>query len=86
MRVTMYKYAIEIFYSEDDEGYIALVPEIPGCSAFGENEEDALKEVKIALELWLETASKEGREIPEPSGKELLRKIVENSQYNRVLS
>jgi len=45
-----------------------------------------LKEVKISLELWLETASKEGREIPEPSGKELLRKIVENSQYNRVLS
>jgi predicted RNase H-like HicB family nuclease len=86
MRVKMYKYAIEIFYSEDDEGYIALAPEIPGCSAFGENEEEALKEVKIALELWLETARTEGREIPEPSGKELLRKIVESTQHNRVLS
>ena len=86
MRGKMYKYAIEIFYSEDDEGYIALAPEIPGCSAFGANEEEALKEVKIALELWLETARTEGREIPEPSGKELLRKIVENSQHNRVLS
>ena len=82
----MYKYAIEILYSEDDEGYIALAPEIPGCSAFGENEEEALKEVKIALELWLETARTEGREIPEPSGKELLRKIVESTQHNRVLS
>jgi len=82
----MYKYAIEIFYSEDDEGYIALAPEIPGCSAFGANEEEALKEVKIALELWLETARTEGREIPEPSGKELLRKIVESTQHNRVLS
>ena len=82
----MYKYAIEIFYSEDDEGYIALAPEIPGCSAFGANEEEALKEVKIALELWLETARTEGREIPEPSGKELLRKIVEKSQHKRVLS
>ena len=86
MRVKMYKYAIEIFYSEDDEGYIALAPEIPGCSAFGANEEEALKEVKIALELWLETARTEGREIPEPSGKELLRKIVESTQHNRVLS
>jgi len=37
----MYKYAIEIFYSEEDEGYIAVVPELPGCSAFGETEEGA---------------------------------------------
>ena len=51
----MYKYAIEIFYSEDDEGYIAVVPELPLCSAFGETEEIALQEVKIAIELWLET-------------------------------
>jgi len=58
----MYKYAIEIFYSEEDEGYIAVVPELPGCSAFGETEEDALKEVMTAMELWLETAGKEGRE------------------------
>ena len=38
----MYKYAIEIFYSEEDEGYIAVVPELSECSAFGETEEDAL--------------------------------------------
>ena len=82
----MYKYAIEIFFSEDDEGYVALVPEIPCCSAFGETEKQALQEVKIALELWMETARAEGREIPEPSGKELLRKIVESSQHNRVPS
>jgi len=50
------KYAIEIFYSEEDEGYVATVPELPGCSAFGESEEEALKEVKIAIALWLETA------------------------------
>jgi predicted RNase H-like HicB family nuclease len=68
---TMNKYAIEIFYSDEDEGYIAVVPELPGCSAFGETEEMALKEVKIAIELWLETAQKEGREIPQPQGKEL---------------
>jgi len=68
----MYKYSIEIFYSEEDKGYIAVVPELPGCSAFGATEEEALKEVKIAMELWLETARKEGRKIPESHGKELL--------------
>ena len=75
----MYKYAIEIFYSEEDEGYIAVVPELPGCSAFGETEEAALEEVKIAIELWLETAKKEGREIPQPHGKELLNTLYENA-------
>jgi predicted RNase H-like HicB family nuclease len=69
----MYRYAIEIFYSEEDEGYIAIVPELSGCSAFGNTEEVALREVKIAMNLWLETARKEGREIPEPHGKELLK-------------
>jgi len=73
----MHKYAIEIFYSEEDEGYIALVPELAGCSAFGETEGAALKEVMTAVELWLETAEKEGREIPRPAGKELLRAIVD---------
>jgi predicted RNase H-like HicB family nuclease len=73
----MYKYAIEIFYSEEDDGYIAVVPELPGCSAFGETEKEALKEVMDAMELWLETAKKEGRLIPKPAGKELLRAIVD---------
>ena len=62
----MYKYAIEIFYSEEDEGYIAVVPELPECSAFGETEEEALEEVKTAMNLWLETAKKERRKIPKP--------------------
>ncbi len=73
----MHRYAIEIFYSEEDEGYIAVVPELPECSAFGETEEEALKEIKIAIDIWLETAKKEGREIPKPTGKELLRTVVE---------
>ena len=73
----MYKYAIEIFYSEEDEGYIAIVPELPECSAFGETEEEALKEIKVAIDLWLETAKRDRREIPKPTGKELLRTAVE---------
>ena len=72
----MYKYAIEIFYSEEDEGYIAVVPELAGCSSFGGTEEAALREVMTAIDLWLETAKKEEREIPQPVGKELLRAIV----------
>ncbi len=75
----MYKYAIEIFYSDEDEGYIAVVPELPGCSAFGKTEEAALEEVKIAIELWLETAKEEGREIPQPQGKELLNTLYETT-------
>ncbi len=64
----MYRYKIEILYSEEDEGYIAVVPKLPRCSAFGETEEEALREVKAAMELWLETAKKEGRDIPLPQG------------------
>jgi predicted RNase H-like HicB family nuclease len=78
MHCQMYKYAIEIFYSEEDEGYIAVVPELPGCSAFGDSEKNALKEIMIAMELWLETAKSEYREIPQPKGKELLHAIIDN--------
>lgn len=61
------RYPIKIFYSEEDRGFLAVIPDLPGCSAFGETEEDAIKEVKIAQELWLKTAKKEGRKIPLPS-------------------
>jgi predicted RNase H-like HicB family nuclease len=64
----MNKYAIEIFFSEEDKGYIAIVPELSGCSAFGKTEEEALEEIKIAMELWLETAEKEGKKLPKPIG------------------
>ena len=75
----MSKYAIEIFYSEEDGGYIAVVPELPGCSAFGETEVDALEQVKHAMELWLKTAKTEGREIPKPQGKDLLNTFLKNN-------
>ena len=44
-----YKYTIEIFYSGEDEGYIAVAPELPGCSAFGKTEE-VLKEIRVAID------------------------------------
>ena len=75
----MSKYAIEIFYSKEDKGYIAVVPELPGCSAFGPTEEEALEEVKLAMDLWLKTAKAEGREIPKPQGKDLLNLFLKNN-------
>ena len=82
----MNKYAIEIFYSDEDEGYIAVVPELAGCSAFGETEEAVLREVKDAIELWIVTARKEGREIPRPAGREKLRTIVDKGIIYRSAS
>ncbi len=57
-------YAIGIFYSEEDEGFIAIVPELPGCSAFGDTEEWALRAAKIAMQLWLKTAKEICKDIP----------------------
>jgi predicted RNase H-like HicB family nuclease len=59
-------FPIDIFYSEEDEGFIAIIPELAGCSAFGKTEEIALKEAKMAMQLWLETAKEIGRAIPLP--------------------
>jgi len=53
------KYTVQIFYSEEDGGYIAIVPELSGCSAFGETREKALEEVKIAMQLWLKVAEED---------------------------
>ncbi len=60
------KYTITIFWSNEDEAYIAVVEELEGCSAFGETREEALLEIKIAMKLWLEVARKHGDEIPLP--------------------
>lgn len=62
----MLPYEIHIFYSEEDEGFIATVHELPGCSAFGKTAEEALEEIELAADLWLKAAKKEKREIPEP--------------------
>jgi len=61
------RYPVKLFYSEEDKGYIAIIPDLPGSSAFGETPEKALKEIKIVEKMWLEVASKEGMKIPTPS-------------------
>ena len=62
----MTDYHINIFYSEDDAGYIADIPDLEACSAFGNTPEEALKEVQVAKEVWIEAARAEGRPIPPP--------------------
>jgi predicted RNase H-like HicB family nuclease len=55
-----------VHYSEEDEEYIAVVPELRGCSASGETEQGAIKAVKEAASVWLETAKANDIEIPVP--------------------
>ena len=62
----MKDYHINIFYSEEDEGYIADIPDLKYCSAFGLTVEEAVREVLIAKATWLEAAASEGKSIPEP--------------------
>jgi predicted RNase H-like HicB family nuclease len=62
----MKAYHINIFYSEEDGGYVADIPDLKCCSAFGETEEEALREVLNARQAWLEVAKAEGKLVPVP--------------------
>jgi predicted RNase H-like HicB family nuclease len=62
----MSDYHINVFYSDEDSGYIADVPDLDACSAFGATPEAALAEVERAKEAWLTAAREAGRPIPEP--------------------
>jgi predicted RNase H-like HicB family nuclease len=62
----MKDYHVNIFYSEEDEGYIADIPDLEACSAFGETPVEALAQVEIAKSAWLEAARAEGKPVPVP--------------------
>lgn len=62
----MSDYHINIFYTEDDAGYIADIPDLNACSAFGTTPEEALAEVERAKRAWLVAARANGKPIPEP--------------------
>jgi len=62
----MFKYSINLVWSDEDEGYIATIPEFPGLSAFGNTESGAVKEAKIAAEGFIAIYKREGKPIPEP--------------------
>jgi len=62
----MKDYHINIFYSEEDGGYIADIPDLESCSAFGKTPDEALREVEIAKDAWLDVAKAENKPIPPP--------------------
>ncbi len=68
------KYSIEMIWSEEDGLYLSTVRELPGCLADGETPDEALKNIQIVMQEWLETAREEGREIPKPFTLEFLQK------------
>ena len=71
----MSDYHINIFYSEEDGGYIADIPDLEACSAFGETPEAALAEVERAKEAWLEAARKSGKSIPTPRYRPIIYQV-----------
>jgi predicted RNase H-like HicB family nuclease len=65
----MHKYEVIVYWSEEDQAYIAEVPELPGCMADGTTYEEALKNIQVTISEWIETARTVGREIPIPKGR-----------------
>ena len=63
------KYEIIIFWSEEDDAYVAEVPELPGCMADGSTYQEALANAEQVIEEWIETAKELGRAIPKPKGR-----------------
>jgi predicted RNase H-like HicB family nuclease len=67
----MNKYEIIIYWSEEDQAFVAEVPELPGCAAHGPTHEAALASAQEAMRLWLDTAREFGDPIPEPKRRRL---------------
>lgn len=66
-----HKYEVVVYWSADDEAFVAEVPELPGCAAHGSTPEEALREAQEAITLWLDTAREFGDPIPAPKGRRL---------------
>ena len=71
----MKDYHINIFYSEEDGGFIADIPDLDVCSAFGATPEEALREVERAKAAWLEAAREAGKPIPPPRYRPLIYQV-----------
>lgn len=68
----MTKYEVIIYWSKEDDAYIAEVPQLAGCAAHGDSQEEALRNAQDAIGLWIETAKEFGDPIPEPVGRRLV--------------
>ena len=65
----MLRYEIIIYWSYEDQAFIAEVPELPGCAADGESYQEALQNVEVIMQEWIETAQQLGRIVPQPKGR-----------------
>ena len=68
----MNKYEVIIYWSEEDEAFVAEVPQLPGCAAHGPTQAAALASAQEAIRLWIDTAKEFGDPIPEPKGRRLI--------------
>jgi predicted RNase H-like HicB family nuclease len=68
----MIKYEVIIYWSAEDDAFVAEVPELPGCAAHGDSQESALANAQDAIRLWIDTAKEFGDPIPEPRGRRLI--------------
>jgi predicted RNase H-like HicB family nuclease len=68
----MQRYEIILYWSDEDEVFVAEAPELPGCMAHGGTQEAALANVKEAIQLWIDTAKEFGDTVPEPKGRRLV--------------
>ena len=68
----MYKYEVIIYWSDENQVFIAELPELPGCMAHGESQESALKIAQEAIQLWIDTANEFGEPVPVPKGRRLM--------------
>ena len=66
------KYEIILYWSSLDEVFAAEVPELPGCMAHGDTQEEALRQVNRAVRLWIDSAREDGDPVPEPKGERLM--------------
>ena len=65
----MHKYGIILYWSNEDQVFVADAPELPECMAHGDDQESALRNIKDAIHFWIETARELGRPVPEPQFK-----------------
>jgi predicted RNase H-like HicB family nuclease len=68
----MSKYEVIIYWSDEDQAFVAEVPELPGCAAHGSTQETALANAQEAIGLWIETAKELGDPVPAPKGRRLI--------------
>ena len=72
MMSSTHKYGIILYWSNEDDAFVAEVPQLPGCAAHGDTQEIALAEINAAMGLWIETAREFGDPVPVPKGERLM--------------